>query len=274
MSLVDRKIAKLKKFKTQRPNLLNKPNIKQELERLKTCYVLAPADKAVNNIIFICKRWYLQKMCDELNITGNQNQSSAYAIENTCTSDDIIQEHALFNELHQIPNVVNEPELPTIYGLPKMHKSTPKLRYIAASCSSTIKGLDKLMTKCLSAVYQFMKLYCKGIHRYSGYNRMWILDNSMQLKEHLSSINEQSKSTLVTTWDFSTLYTTIPHDKLKAKMKETLQFVFKASKKDFFCASLRKAFLSTKEYKGYMCISPSLATLFLDYPIDNIYVEF
>ena len=103
---------------------------------------------------------------------------------------------------------------------------------------------------------------------------MWILDNSMQLKEHLSSINEQSKSTRVTTWDFSTLYTTIPHDKLKAKMKETLQFVFKASKKDFFCVNLRKAFLSTKEYKGYRCISPSLATLFLDYLIDNIYVEF
>jgi hypothetical protein len=213
-------------------------------------------------------------MCTELNISGAQNQPSAYAIENTCTSQDIIQKHAIFNESYKIPNVVNEPELPIIYGLPKMHKSTPKLRYIAASCGSTIKGLDKLMTKCLTAVYQFMKLYCRGIHRYSGYNRMWILDNSMQLKEQLSLINEHSRSVCVSTWDFSTLYTTIPHDKLKAKMKDLIQFVFKASKKDFFCASLQKSFLSTREYKGYMCISPTLATYFLDYLVDNIYVEF
>ena len=213
-------------------------------------------------------------MCTELNITGNHNQSSAYVIETTSTSEDIIQRHATFNESYEIPTVVNEPELPIIYGLPKMHKATPKLRYIAASCSSTIKGLDKLMTKCLAAVYQFMILYCKGIHRYSGYNRMWILDNSMQLKEHLSSINEQSRATSVSTWDFSTLYTTIPHDKLKSKIKELLQFVFEKSKKDFFCANLRKAFLSTREYKGYKCISSTLANRFLDYLIDNIYVEF
>ena len=57
-------------------------------------------------------------------------------------------------------------------------------------------------------------------------------------------------------------------------MKDLFQLVFKASKKYFFCASLRKAFLSTKEYKGYMCISPDLANSFLDYLIDNIYVEF
>ena len=119
-----------------------------------------------------------------------------------------------------------------------------------------------------------MKLYCKGIHRYSGYNRMWILDNSMQLKEHLSVLNEQSRSTSISTWDFSTLYTTIPHDKLKSKIKGLIQFVFRVSKKSFFCVNLRKAFLSNKEYKGYKCIGSTLANCFLDYLIDNIYVEF
>ena len=274
MSLVDRKIVKLKRISTHKPQLLKRPHIKQELERLKTYYVLAPADKAVNNIIFICKRWYLQQMCTELNIAGNQNQPSAYNREITHTSVDIIQKHSMFNESYKIPIMVKEPALPTIYGLPKMHKSPPKLRYIAASCSSSIKGLDKLMTKCLTAVYQFMKTYCKTIYRYSGYNRMWILENSVQLKEHLSCINEQSRALCVSTWDFSTLYTTIPHDKLKGRLKELIQFVFKASKRDFFCASIQKAFLSSTKYKGYMYIDPILFLRFLDYLIDNIYVEF
>ena len=119
-----------------------------------------------------------------------------------------------------------------------------------------------------------MKHYCGTIMTRTGNNRMWILDNSMQLKEHLSLLNEKSKATRVTTWDFSTLYTTIPHDKLKAKMKSLLQFVFEKSKKDFFCVNLRKAFMSCKEYKGYRTVNLAVAIQYLDFLIDNIYVEF
>ena len=155
-----------------------------------------------------------------------------------------------------------------------MHKATPKLRYIAASCNSSIKGLDKLMTKCLAAIYEFMKLYCKGILRNSGHNRMWILDNSMKLKEHLATLNDKSKAKSVSTWDFSTLYTTIPHDKLKAQIKKLFQFVLETSDSSFFCVNHKKAFMSDKEYKNYKIVDLSLAVSFLDYLIDNIYVEF
>ena len=65
MSLVDKKNAKLKRIIAHKPQLLNKLPIKQELERLKTYYVLAPADKAVNNILFICKGWYIKQMCND-----------------------------------------------------------------------------------------------------------------------------------------------------------------------------------------------------------------
>ena len=165
-------------------------------------------------------------------------------------------------------------ELPKIYGLPKMHKTTPKLRYIVASCKSTIKGVDKLMTKCLAEVYKYMRNYCNTILERTKHNRMWILDNSMQLKEHLSQLNGGSKANTVTTWDFSTLYTTIPHVKLKTKIKSLVKFVLEKSGKDFFCANPRKAFLSCKEYKGYSTINLAVAKYYLDFLIDNIYVEF
>ena len=146
--------------------------------------------------------------------------------------------------------------------------------YISASSKSTIKDIDKLITKCLAEVYKYMRHYCNTILERTKNNRMWILDNSMQLKEHLSLLNERSKANTVTTWDFSTLYTTIPHDKLKAKMKTLLKFVFDKSDKDFFCVNLRKAFLSCKEYKGYKTINLAVAIQYLDFLIDNIYVEF
>ena len=53
-------------------------------------------------------------------------------------------------------------------------------------------------------------------------------------------------------------------------MKDLIQFVFKSSKKDLFCVGLQKAFLSSRKYKGYMCIDPTLALHFLDYLIDII----
>ena len=48
----------------------------------------------------------------------------------------------------------------------------------------------------------------------SGLNQMWILKNSKELKEHLKSSNF-NHITSTKSFNFSTLYTPIPHDKLK-----------------------------------------------------------
>ena len=45
---------------------------------------------------------------------------------------------------------------------------------------------------------------------------MWILKNSKQLLENLQSQSSHINS--IRTFDFSTLYTTIPHDKLKSRL--------------------------------------------------------
>ena len=274
MKLVNQKITSLKKIKTHHPNVLDKPRVRDELNRLKQSFVLAPADKATNNVIIICKKWYLEQMCNELNLTSNKNNTSAYQIVKDKINLDIVQEHQVFNDTHKLPKLLKEPGLPIIYGLPKMHKTIPKLRYISASCNSSIKGLDKLMTRCLAAVHQAMIAYCQGIKRYSGFHRMWILDNSQQLKEYISLINAQSDAVIISTWDFSTLYTTIPHNKLKTEMGKLLQFVFKFKKSKHISVKLEKAFFSNKEYKGYKSFSPTELIYFLEYLIDNIYVVF
>ncbi len=60
---------------------------------------------------------------------------------------------------------INDHKLPTTYGLPKMHKTTPKLRFIAASCKSPLKPIDLAVTKCLGVIYSFMCNYYKGIYK-------------------------------------------------------------------------------------------------------------
>ena len=53
---------------------------------------------------------------------------------------------------------------------------------------------------------------------------MWIVNNSLDV------IDVIGKPTLlghnISTWDFSTLYTSIPHDKLKLRIYELLERVF------------------------------------------------
>jgi hypothetical protein len=50
---------------------------------------------------------------------------------------------------------------------------------------------------------------------------MWILKNSKDLLEHLKS-RSFSQVFSIKPFDFSTLYTTLPHDKLKTRLKETI----------------------------------------------------
>jgi len=63
---------------------------------------------------------------------------------------------------------------------------------------------------------------------------MWILKNSRDLVESLSS-QSLSVITSIKTFDFSTLYTTIPHPKLKSRLKDlvTNSFWAKSGKRRY-----------------------------------------
>ena len=59
----------------------------------------------------------------------------------------------------------------------------------------------------------------------SGVNQMWILKNSKELLDNLKAHSLHSFNSMKS-FDFSTLYTTIPHDKLKSKLKEIINQCF------------------------------------------------
>ena len=61
---------------------------------------------------------------------------------------------------------------------------------------------------------------------------MWILKNSKQLLDNLQS-NSITSVNSIKTFDFSTLYITIPHDQLKSRLSSIVNqaFCFKNGKK-------------------------------------------
>jgi hypothetical protein len=64
------------KVRTIYPSVSSKPEVRNELERLHEEIVLVPADKAGNNILFVCKAHYYKCILNELGIIstfGNPN---------------------------------------------------------------------------------------------------------------------------------------------------------------------------------------------------------
>ena len=73
--------------------ILEDPHIKTYLTELQSKYVLVPADKAGNNIIFVSKYYYIRTLMEELGINSGTNLHSTY-INQVNTVDELIQTHA------------------------------------------------------------------------------------------------------------------------------------------------------------------------------------
>ena len=86
---------------------------------------------------------------------------------------------------------------------------------IRAKCFA--KHLSNLLTKLPIRIEQGLQKYCETAYSGRGMNPMWILKNSRELLEHLKSPNF-NRITSIKFFTFSTLYTTIPHDKLKSRL--------------------------------------------------------
>ena len=100
-----------------------------------------------------------------------------------------------------------------------------KQRFIAGSSKCSTKPLSILLTKLLTHIKQGLQKYCETSYSRSGVNQIWILKNSKELLEHLQSPNF-NHITSIKSFDFSTLYTTIPHQKLKSRLATIIRNSF------------------------------------------------
>ena len=121
--------------------------------------------------------------------------------------------------------------LPQMYWIPELHKKPYKARFIAGSSSCTTTRLSKLITSCLKLVKSHCISYCKTIYDRTSVNAMWIINNSLDVIQMIG--RKQFQATSVTTWDFSTLYTSIPHEKLKHRIHELLEKTYAVRRKSF-----------------------------------------
>jgi hypothetical protein len=110
------------KVRTIYPSVFSTPEVRNELERLHEEFVLVPADKASNNIGFVCKAHYYNCILNELGI--NSTFGNPTYTPTVLSKDEILQNHRSVLDKFNIPtNRMNEFELPYLYWIPKLHKT-------------------------------------------------------------------------------------------------------------------------------------------------------
>ena len=110
----------------------------------------------------------------------------------------------------------------------------------------------------------------------NGVNQMWILKNSKELLENLKAQSLHSVNS-IKSFDFSTLYTTIPHDELKSKLKEIINqcFLHKNGNRRFqyVVIGYKDTYFVRDHSDAPQKYSDADVIKMLEYLIDNIFVE-
>ena len=108
-----------------------------------------------------------------------------------------------------------------------MHKIPVGERFIIASPNCSVKPLLKDATSILKLFQKQIESFHDKNTVWLGVNNFWVIQNNKPVVERINKINSKKGALSVRTFDFSTLYTKIPHDLLKNALCEIVDFVFK-----------------------------------------------
>ena len=136
-------------------------------------------------------------------------------IPTTLTKEEILDNHRSVLCSFENSTKDEELDLPSLFWIQKLHKCPFKQHYIARSARGSTKPLSKLLICIL-----YDTSYSDG-----DVNQMWILQNSKDLLEYIQA-RSLSFCNSIKTFDLSTLYTNIPHSKLKDTLRELIQLCF------------------------------------------------
>ena len=161
-----------------------------------------------------------------------------------------------------------------MYWLTMLHKIPYKARFIANSSSCTTTEISKLLTSCLTAIKAKVIKYCGTVYERSGKNMFWPIKNSGEVLSKLKDIGYQATSLSI--YDFSTLYTTLPHNLIKEKLIDLIERTFyKKEGKLYLACNDKNAFFTSKDhYIGYHLWSCQKVYDALSFLLDNIYIRF
>jgi hypothetical protein len=198
-------------------NIISGPN-KHKLERLRKELVITYVDKAAQNYAFVCHQLYNEQVNKELN-------SDTYISTNLKSEDVMRFQNQEIMDLLNLKNTKNN-SLPFITLVPKFHKNPMKFRSIIASAGAPTEIVSKILSKVLKLIAQKLKNYYNAIESNTGIKLYWICNNNKDFIKMFEKLNRNKKLCSISSFDFSTLYTKIPHKDLIEKLQSAVDLAF------------------------------------------------
>ena len=120
----------------------------------------------------------------------------------------------------------------------------------------------------MKLILHHMKNYNKTVFERTGLNHFWILDNSLEFLEKMKSerINHME------TYDFSTLYTALPHREIKHRFSAIFQKVFNREARPYISVNMHGAYFSPTKVNGRFSFRSEDMQEILEFILDNIYL--
>ena len=124
--------------------------MKKGLHDFHSKYVFVPADKASNNVIIVWRLHYVDVLNQELVNTKSYTST-------TLSEQDLVAGHLEKCAQLRADININCRKLPTIYWIPKLHKTPYKARLIANTSSCTTTHIYKILTSCLIKIKEHVQ---------------------------------------------------------------------------------------------------------------------
>ena len=164
----------------------------------------------------------------------------------------------------------DQKRLSTFCWLPKLHKQPYKSRFIANSSSCTTTDLSKLLTSCLTSIKNHVIKYCEKVYERFGKNLCWSIKNSCEAINKLKSRGFRASS--LSTYDFYTLYTTLPNNLIKDKLMDLTERISKR-RFSFYSCSDRHVFFTSDAVRIIIIIWSCQKVYALTFLLVNIYIR-
>ena len=131
--------------------------------------------------------------------------------------------------------------------------------------------MSKLLTSCLTAVKKHWIRYYDTVYKRDGINYFWSIKNSNDVLNKFKSKNFQASK--LSTYDFSTLYTTLPHHLIKDKLIDLINRTFIRENTQYLACNEECAFFTSDVYNDHDLWSCQKVCDALVYLLDNIFIR-
>ena len=132
--------------------------------------------------------------------------------------------------------------------------------------------MSKVLTSCLTAIKNHWIKYREKTYEREGINYFWSIKNSTEILNKLKTKGFQAST--ISTYDFSTLYTTLPHNLIRNQLVDLIENTLDVKKFFIWPAMNNVLFFASEEHKTYDLWSCQKVTDALIYLLDNIDIRF